>query len=125
MPQTPVCTATIMARPLQRPVLAFAAAALALLVVAIVAMTPGETTTPRTSIVEDGGLAWNDVSIIIEDDELTTVDASVELADSPFAVAGGPEDRFVTHQLTGGRSEWDGPVATRPVPGSPASSVSE
>ncbi len=113
MPRTPVRRRTMTPRSLQRSVLVFAAAAAALLVVAIVAMTPDEAKTPRTSIVEDGGLAWNEVSIIVEDDGLATVDASVELGDDAFPVADGQEDRFVMYQLAGGRFDTEHHVDDR------------
>lgn len=106
MPQVPARRMTT-PRPAQRSVLAFVAVAFALLVVAIVAMTPEEAAAPRTSTVEDGGLAWDDISIVIEDEGLATVDASVELDDAAFPVADGREDRFVMYQLAGGRFDTD------------------
>ena len=100
-------------RPTQRTVLAFVVVAVALLVVAVVAMTPSEPSPTRTSLVEDGGLAWDDISIVVEDDGLATVDASVELDDAAFPTADGREDRFVMYQLAGGRFDTDEHVDDR------------
>lgn len=113
MPQAPARRTTMTQRPLQRSVLVFAAAAAALLVVAIVAMTPRDEPTSRTSIVEDGGLAWDEVSILVEDDGLATVGAAVELDDAAMPAADGPEDQFVMYQLAGGRFDTDEHVDDR------------
>lgn len=112
MPQPPA-RRTTSARPSSRSVLILVATAVALLVVATVAMAPDRAATSRTSTVEDGGLAWDDVSIVLEDDGLATVDASVELDDAGFPAADGPEDRFVMYQLAGGRFDTDEHVDDR------------
>lgn len=76
--------------------------------VAIVATQPEPTPTRTTSTVEEGGLEWGDVEVIVDDADGATVQAAVLLDDEAFPEATARDDRFVMFQLgEGGRFDVD------------------
>lgn len=113
MPQAPVRKPGSTLRPSSRSAFALIAVAAAILVVAIVAMTPNEPAAPRTSTVEDGGLEWDTVVVVPEGGDASSIEASLDLEDTAFPVADGSEDRFVMYQLAGGRFDTNDHVDDR------------
>lgn len=78
---------------------------------AIVLSQPKAVEAPRTSTVEDGGLEWQDVTVLPVDGDGATVTAQVSLEQfDGFPAATSRDDRFVLYQLDEGRFDKDAHV---------------
>jgi hypothetical protein len=82
----------------------------AIAVAAVVLSQPKAVEAPRTSTVEDGGLEWQDVTVLPVDGDGATVTAQVDLDGEGFPAATSRDDRFVMFQLGDGRFDEDAHV---------------